>query len=257
MRGDGLFSVGADRLLQEIRGYSKDGTALFPRNLDTGGARRQPDETVHHWFRRLVDDYADSRPKACAVEDNIAVFAALQWRHMTLTCASIQVIVARCDLDDFYLADPADPADARYLRDAQYLRLDLDYETLGDLFSHPLPHVHVGEGFSARFALDGGNSGNIVADFIEFIYRHHVPLKWRRWAEREWNRHFAALAGDEDDNPLPRILEAFDSNQFDILKQMSRELAEIRTVLRHRKDSFFALRMDGSDRELIEYPSAR
>ena len=248
MQGSVLFSVGADRLLQDIRAYSADGIACFPRDLDKYGSERQADEAIRHWFVRLVNDYSYGNPKACAVEDNIAVFAAVQWRDRMLTYANIQVIVADCDLDDFYLGVSAE---------AQYLRLDLDYETLGDPFSHPLPHIHVGGGCSARFALEGGNAANIVVDFLEFVYRHYAPGQWRKWVEHEWNRHFAAVATDEDENPFPPVMEAFDSSQFNILRDMPRQLAEIKTVLRQCKDRFFTLQSNSFDRELLEYPSAR
>lgn len=144
----------------------------------------------------------------------------MQWTKHTLKYANIQVLVAGCDLDDFYLGQQAD---------VQYLRLDLDEQTLGDPFSHPLPHIHVGDGCSARFSLEGGSCANVVADFIELVYRHYAPLQWRRWVEREWNKHFDSISVySEDENPLNRIFEAFDSNQFEVLRDMEASLTELK-----------------------------
>ncbi|MGA2032582.1 MAG: hypothetical protein ABSG68_10015 [Thermoguttaceae bacterium] len=244
------FSIGADKLFRDLRAYSVNGIACSPRTLDRTAVRRRSNEVIGEWFRRVIDDYAAGSPKSCAVEDNIAVFAVIQWRERLLTYANIQVLVADCDLDDYYLGQPAV---------VEYLRLDLDKETLGKPFSHPVPHLHVGEGCSARFSLDGGNSANIVADFVEFVYRHYAPLQWRRWVEREWNEHFADVspADADDENPLARIFDAFDTNQFDILRTMADTVAELKGVLRQRKDQAFRLHVSRSDRELLEYPAAR
>jgi hypothetical protein len=111
-------------------------------------------------------------------------------------------------------------------------------------------------GLSPRFALDGGNSGNIIVDYLEFIYRHYVPVKWRSWAEREWHNHFPPGSDDEDD-PFPAIMAAFASSQFEILRNYSRELELLKQMLRRRKDELLALQMEGSDRLILEYPAAR
>ena len=34
-----------------------------------------------------------------------------------------------------------------------------------------------------RFALDGGTSGNVVLDYLEFIYRNYMPEQWLAWGE--------------------------------------------------------------------------
>jgi hypothetical protein len=249
MAANVAFSLGVDRLFRDLRAYSTTGTACFPRALEGNGVRRQPHETLHAWFVRVIDSFSPSSTKSCAVEDNIAVFAVVEWTRHTLKYANIQVLVATCDLDDFYFGQQAD---------AQYLRLDLDEQTLGDPFSHPLPHIHAGDGCSARFALDGGSSVNVVADFIDFVYRHYAPQQWRRWVEREWNRHFENLSVDgEDENPINRIFEAFDSNQFDVLRDMEASLTGLKVVLRQRKDQIYRLHMERSSRELLGYPVSR
>jgi hypothetical protein len=241
------FSAGTDRLLEAIRPYSKDGSTAFPVAIKAETPKRRPDEDVRDWFVRLVDACAEGDPRACAIEENIGVFARLHWGgKSTLTYANIQVIVAECDLESLYLGETAR---------TQYLRLDFDEETLGTPFSHPLPHLHV-SGSTTRFALDGGNSENVVVDFLEFIYRHHVPRSWRRWAERTWNEHFAKTAREESENPFPRVMEAFDSNQCSELRDMARDVQVIKNVLRGHKDKLFGLKVSGPDRELLEYPSA-
>ena len=82
----------------------------------------------------MVDQYCQGDPNLVALEDNIAVFVRTEWRGRTqLSYANIQSVIATCDLDGYYLGENAT---------AIYLRLDFDYKTLGDPFSHPLAHIH-------------------------------------------------------------------------------------------------------------------
>jgi len=197
----------------------------------------------------MVDQFCGGDPKRTAIEDNIAVFVELSWRDRTrLIYANVQTVVAACDLDDYYLGLNGD---------AQYLRLDFNYETLGDPFSHPLAHVHVEGELVPRFALEGGIAGNILVDYFEFLYRNFVPGKWIKWAEREWGREFAATARADDVNHFSTIVEAFATGQFQILRDHAALLTRIKRTLRRRKDEAFSLHMEGADREILEYPLAR
>jgi hypothetical protein len=148
-----LFSEGVDRLLTAIRPYGGVDRVAFPQNLTETAARRSPGETLHAWFVRLVNEACHGEPKEVALEDNIAVFVRLIWKNKKqLLYANIQTLVVMRDLDDYYLEEGSD---------ATYLRLDFDYNTLGEPFSHPLAHIHVEGDLSPRFALDGGTCGNI------------------------------------------------------------------------------------------------
>jgi len=243
-----LFSVGVDTLLQAVRPYGRDASA-FPPAFDETEARRNPGERLHEWFVRVVNRFCGGDPKRTALEDNIAVFVKLSWKDKKrLIYANIQTVVVACDLDDYYLGANAE---------AQYLRLDFDYKTLGDPFSHPLAHVHTEGDLSPRFALEGGIAGNIVVDYLEFLYRNFVPAKWIRWAEREWEREFMATAKAGDVNHFPTIVDAFATSQFQILRDHAALLGRIKRAIRKRKDASFNLHMEGADREILEYPLAR
>ena len=141
------FSEGVDDLLEAVRPYGRQGARVFPPKLDETQARRGPGENLHQWFVRIVDQFCDSEPKRTAVEDQLAVFLKLGWNDQRrLVYANIQTIVTASDLDDYY-------CDVNV--HAQYLRLDLDYKTLGDPFSHPLAHIHVEGDLSPRFRSRG------------------------------------------------------------------------------------------------------
>ncbi len=124
-----LFSVGVDSLLQAIRPYGR-ATSAFPPTLDESESRRSPGESLHQWFGRVVDQFCDGEPKRTAIEDHVAVFVKLSWQgpnRRQLVYANIQTVVTASDLDsdldDYYLDSNVQ---------AQYLRLDFDYTTLGD-----------------------------------------------------------------------------------------------------------------------------
>ncbi len=242
------FSESVDRLLQAIRPYGQ-ARVCFPRSLNGADCRRDEGESLQQWFVRMVDQYCQGDPNLVALEDNIAVFVRTEWRGRTqLRYANIQSVIATCDLDGYYLGENAT---------AIYLRLDFDYKTLGDPFSHPLAHIHVDGDLSPRFALDGGACGNIVVDYLEFLYRNYVPLKWLRWVRREWSKQFAEIPAQDAVDPLPAIVAAFASSQFEILRDYSTQIDRIKRMLRRKKDELFNLHMVGEDRIILEYPLAR
>jgi hypothetical protein len=247
MAKSNLFSVGVDTLLEAVRPYGRATTA-FPPTLDEANARKHPGESLHNWFIRIVDEQCSGDPKRTALEDNIAVFVKLAWQgKKRLTYANVQTLVASCDLEEYYLDSG----------EANYFRLDFDYTTLGDPFSHPLAHIHIEGDLSPRFALEGGISGNIVVDYLEFLYRNYVPGRWITWAEREWQKEFVQTSKPDEPNPFATILEAFATSQFHILREHATVLSRIKRLLRKRKDELFAYHMEGADREILEYPSAR
>lgn len=242
------FSAGVDNVLLRVRPHGQPTTA-FPYGLHATDTRRANAETLHQWFDRLVDKYSAGDPRLVAVEENIAIFANFAWRKDRLVYASMPtLIVIDATLEDFYL-DPDRPA--------VYLRLDLNYDTLGDPFSHPLAHVHVADESHPRFALDGGTSDNVIVDYLEFLYRNYVSDKWLGWARRQWLATGHAASADPEDDPFERIVQAFTDAQFGVLEAQAPVIGQIKKTLREAKDSLFAAHMNGADREILEYPSAR
>jgi len=242
------FSVGVDRLLQAIHPHGRPETS-FPLAMGDEDSRRRSGERLNPWFVRMVDQFCAGEPRLAALEDNLAIFGRFQWEGGNrLLYANVQAIYTIGDLDVYYLGAPTE---------AIYLRLDFDYRTLGGLFSHPLAHVHVEGDLSPRFALEGGDNGNIIMDFLEFLYRTYAHDKWLAWVKREWSRHIASTRAGGTADPLPIILQAFESSRFRDLRSYATDLERIKRVLRRRKDELFKPRVDSSDRVLLEYPLAR
>ncbi|MGC8539932.1 MAG: hypothetical protein ACP5QA_04800, partial [Phycisphaerae bacterium] len=196
------FSTGVDKLLDNIRPYGRSETH-FPAKLNKTDPRQMTGENCHAWFVRLVDQCCDRNPAIAGIEENIAILATLIWKEGRLVYASVQALVTEQTLEDYYLDGAGH---------ATYLRMDLSYETLGNPFSHPLPHIHVGGDGSTRFSLAGGSSGNVIMDFLEFIYRNHVPDKWHRWTRDQWlSKH----GGDDQDGAkFDRIVNVSRDGQF-------------------------------------------
>jgi len=248
MAESNLFSESVDDLLLTIRPHGSP-SSTFPPGLNQTVAWRNPDVSLHAWFTNIVDQCCEGDPAQSALEDNIALFVNLKWKDRTrLVYANVQTLVVDGQLDDYYVNGSLQ---------AQYLRLDLDYTTLGNPFSHPLVHLHSDGDLSPRFALEGGPSGNILVDYLEFLYRHYVPTKWLAWANRVWSREFQSSAKDDEVNPFPAIVQAFWDGQFEILRDHAQVLERIKTSLCRRKDEAFLLHMDGSDRTILEYPLSR
>ncbi|MCL4205670.1 MAG: hypothetical protein KJ000_24575 [Pirellulaceae bacterium] len=248
MRPIQSFSTSVDKFLATIRSYGR-ATSCFPQNLNEQQSRRRAGESLHDWFVRLVDQFCEGEPKRYALERNLAIFALMGWQKgRILSFANIQTIVTTCELDAYYVEAQGE---------AIYLRLDLDYETLGDPFSHPLAHIHVEDDQSPRFALDGGDSGNVILDYLEFLYRNYHSEKWLEWVKRVWAEEFKKSDGKGTTDPLPRIIDAIKSSQFHVLRDMATDVARIKNALRKKKDNLFAPHVNGTDRLLLEYPLAR
>jgi hypothetical protein len=240
------FSESIDNALDYLRPHGRKHTS-YPAIPDTAELRQGANESLREWLIRLVRSFCDNDPSRCAIEDNIGVFVSLHWQRAVLSGANIHAFVMNCLLEDFFNNN-----DNRW--DIFYLRLDLDRQSLGQPFSHPLPHIHVAGNLSPRLSLSGGISGNIVMDFFEFLYRQYAPGKWNDWVRREWNNHFDFIHSPEEENPLDRIFQAFADNELSYLRQNGDQLTRLRLMLQKRKDELFGFFMDTSDRALLAYP---
>jgi hypothetical protein len=236
------------------------GTSSFPSTItreNRGSLRCSQSEELADWFRRCVDEFCGGDLRGCEIEENLAIFAYLEWREPgTLSYASINLVCAECSLEDFYLTEDGS---AR----AQYLRLDLDYGTLGPIFNYALPHVHaVCHEPGARFELDEIGSSNIVIDFLEFAHRNLQHDKWLRWARTVWQPYFTDRRSEFGD-AMQTVIDSFTGNDINVLRRFSTEIREMRKLILERKQEavdvsrrafpVFDLAMDKSDRELLAF----
>jgi hypothetical protein len=256
-----FLSESVERLLYALSAAGRpQGTSGFPPAItrqNRGLLRCGQREDLTDWFRRCVKDLCHGEPDCCQLEANMAVFAYLEWNEPnTLSYANINILCAECGLDEYYVVEDGQQR-------AQYLRLDLDYETLGPIFAHPLPHVHaVCHEPAARFEIDELGSSNIVIDFFEFAYRHLQPDRWINWARTVWRPYFQERATEFGDT-METVLAAFRANDIELLRRFGDDIREMRRMLRARKEELvdpsrprtrrFDLTMRKTDRDLLAF----
>ncbi len=235
------FSLGSDNVLEAVKPYGCPKSA-FPRNLDVDDAKWRRSETLHQWFKRLVDKLCKRRPEVLALEDNIAILAMLSWDNQRIIYASVPILVVPgCTLTEYY--------NGKAKSDGIYLRLDVSYNPLGEVFSHPLAHIHIGNGNTPRFALPGGANGNVLMDFLEFVYLNFAYEKWQDWATQKWTTRYPLRA-----NEFHQIAQNFTDSDLHALQSKANIISEIKDTLRKAKDERFDFHAELADIKLMKYP---
>lgn len=269
MNEPGSFSYGVDALLQRLSPQSRGETAGERGFPETVKGRRAElrfqgrGESVHQWFRRCADTFMlePGRQKIdwdrWALEPNLAAFATVAWNGGELAYATINVLRTNGSLQDYYDSTAEDRA-SEILRDdlqAQYLRLDLDYGTLGPIGTHPLPHIHFSPDDPPRITMHAGQSTNVVVDFLDFIYRHHYHEKWLGWARRAWRfRGSDQRNGPAERDPFEEIVAAYQRSKIDRLRDLRADVEQLAAVLTRAKDDLYSLRLNAVDRRLACFP---
>ncbi len=180
------FSSALDNVLQALNpGQRPDGEAYFPSQCRGVNLRVNTGEPPAQWFKRLVDGPLKGDIQACTLEPNLALFLQFGWergpRFKYINCQALAV--QRGTLEDVYSGDPN--AQERYLR----LEYDADPLMLGELFSHPVVHIHGQPEEAPRFALESsGESNPVLLDFMDFLYRNFCHGTWSKWASAVWRR---------------------------------------------------------------------
>jgi hypothetical protein len=123
------------------------------------------------------------------------------------------------------------------------------YDPLGEMFSHPLAHVHIGNGDTPRFALQGDGDGNVLMDFLEFVYRNFAYDKWRLWAGRKWSKTYPTRVAEFD-----QIARYFAVSDFMGLRQDAKIITDIKKVLRRARQDSFDCKAQPTDLALMQYP---
>ena len=235
------FSLGSDNVLEAVEPYGRPKSA-FPWDLDVDDAKWRRSETLHQWFKRLVDKHCKRHPEVLALEDNIAILALLNWDKQRIIYASVPIlIVSGCTLAEYY----ADGAASEEI----YLRLDLSSDPLGEMLSHPLAHIHFGNRDAPRFALAGGANGNVLMDFLEFVYLNFAYKKWQNWARQKWITKYPQRA-----NEFHQIAQNFTDSDLNALQSKANIISEIKDTLRKAKDERFDFHAELADIKLMKYP---
>ncbi len=254
--GPTSFAHGVDAFLTRLSPHGQpEGERVFPEGVDRAIVRFQGSETIKGWFDRCVREFMPDGLEV--LEDNLAAFAIVSWKPTNeLGFVTINVLKTECSLQDYLDLTEEDLKKEEWERFNQprYMRLDLDYGTLGPIGTHPLPHVHFSPQDPPRSALEKSHSTNVVVDFMEFIYRHFFQQAWLSWAERTWNRHYNDKKRNPERNPFRAIVSAFAENQIGVLQRLTKDIAQLVAVLTEEKSRLYDLRMNAADRQLMTFP---
>lgn len=238
------FSPGSANLLQALRFYKTTSRVVFPQGYVRVGA--DSTKTTHDWFLECINqiktaqnltDEADAIA-ACQIEENMGIFGIVGGSQDRLMYANLQaVIVHDGDLTSFYLGAA---------KSAQYLRLDYDLEALGPLFKEAAPHVHIRPDGEPRFACCVHQ--NIVAEFVDFIYRNYFHDVWVKWARRVWEKQASSSA---DNEVFDRIVNAFNRADIEALVAEKSTLDRMKSCWQRAVDSMYTTHAAVEHREAL------
>ena len=237
-------SLGANTLLEILHpGSRPDGRTVFPSAWDENSLRMGDVETIWDWFLRVVNHFGDVAP--FQIEENMACFVVVGWASQTINYINFQVVLSlEKTLEELY-------CDSSRADDLLYFRLDYDFSALGEVFSHPHPHLHFQARDAPRFCLGEIGTGNAILDYLDFLYRNFYHAKWQRWAESVVARF------DHDpkhDGEFSRVESAYKQSEHESLVQNhSAYLGKIKQALRVWKDKKYPLRIDTGTCEIIGY----
>ncbi len=259
--GPSSFSYSVDAFLARLKPHGQpEGERAFPDKVDRASVRFQGPETIKQWFDRCVKTFMPEGLEVWRLEENLAAFAIVSWKPTNeLEFVTINVLKTECSLQDYLelTEEDLEMEEWKTFSRPRYMRLDLDYGTLGPIGTHPLPHVHLSPDDSPRCTLDASRSTNVVVDFIEFVYRHFYPKAWLSWAERTWNRDYKDKHRDPERNPFRAIVSGFAENEIGVLHMLNKDIAELVAVLAEEKGRLYELRMNAADRQMMTFPDWR
>ncbi len=255
--GPSSFSYGVDAFLERLKPHGQpEGERAFLDKVDRALVRFQGPETIKQWFDRCVKTFMPAGIEQWPLEENLAAFAIVSWKPTNeLEFVTINVLKTECSLHDYLKLTEAELEEEwKAFSRPRYMRLDLDYGTLGPIGTHPLPHVHFSPDDSPRCTLDASHSTNIVVDFVEFVYRNLYPNAWLSWAERSWNSYYNDKDRDPERNPFRTIVSGFAENEIGILHRLNKDIAELVAVLAEEKSRLYELHMNAADRQMMTFP---
>jgi len=257
-----FMSHGVERVLHELQPWgSPEGTRFFPNALGQDPPRTESRKPWHRWLRECVDLLKSKANFACdrdalnafAVRPDLAVFAKARWENKTeLAAATVQALKCEGTLEDL-LRGP--------VPNAYYFRLDFDREKLGALFSHPFPHVHVIPEGLPRLPAPVGPSGNVIVDFLEWVFLQCHHGEWLEWAKEMWKQECLQKGMPEEREWFPAFCWAFRKDPpgglstYQYLRKHAEKLNEMKHVWREAKERDLSLRMAPEARALLDYPA--
>ncbi len=195
--------------------YGGETESYFPREIkqikqSSKIPKIKEEDNIIDWFYNIVNKLPEQDPTLFTVEPNIAI--VLEIKHSPIkshTGKNCEISQLNChalifkpqkdikDIQKLYnvyedlISSRNTEISMSDLTDMiQYIRLDYHPNELGDLFSHPLPHIHIDPKGGLRFPFPVSQTGHIIENFIEFLYLNYSYKDWINWAEWVWHETF-------------------------------------------------------------------
>lgn len=196
--------------------------AFIPSGFLPADLRISDGDTLHTWFRRIVQssDTAETIGRH-AINEQFAFFGHIDWRDRQIQhCCFQALITVGGTLEEFYHT-----GNTR----ANYYRLDMDLSRLGDLFTHPQPHIHSNAHDAPRFPFAWNENEYILISFLEFLFLNHFHNSWLQWAEVQSKTQIAEETFEE-------IVNCFLSGTIATrIDHMGQHLDRLKAALRRAK----------------------
>jgi hypothetical protein len=236
-----FISVGVKSLLLRLRCGSERQNHFPNKALGSWYApKRQPPAAL---LLSLLESFeSEDALRRDALTERILVLASVTWADPgVLRAFSLQgFVVEEFTLLDVYRQKSADTARVHYYR------CDHHPTMLGELFSHPTPHIHTYGDDSPRFAFPW--TGNPIASFLEFLYLNHDYNTWCEWAyEVCLDKH-----KDEVFDELARLSKLGDLAQL-MKKPHVDHLADLRRLLQSKRRGEMRCELEGDAGDALSY----
>jgi len=237
-------SEGVHRLLEVLNPHGRlSGRVFYPRQFKDISSRIQDSQPIHDWFIGTLEALSDVG--SCQVEEDMACFIELEWNQSNLTYVNFHVVISRPQSIGDYSCDPS------RTNVLVYFRMDYSRKILGQFFTHPLPHIHIHTHDAPRFHLESMTTGNLVVDFLDFIYRNYYFPQWKDWAKRVCRKRVKLSDGEDR---FDRIVEAYKDGKFvELSTDHSEYIRLAKEALREWKDAQFSLRVEQEACSLLSY----
>lgn len=220
-------SPGAQSVIARMtpdKGAPTGSRRIAPTNTLAVDLRISESESVQQWFRRVIgNDDIEQRIEQCAVADDCAFFGEISWANDAIHYCRFQVLITvGMTLSQFY---------SQASESLFYYRLETDLSALGQLFSHPQPHLHTLPKDAPRFPFIARNNEFILISFLEFIFLNHFYNSWLKWAENKGTTRISREAFED-------IVFSFEGSKTrHIVQDLGSEIAELKSALREAKEA--------------------
>lgn len=240
-----MFTPGLEQLIHTIGGARRTGHVAFPPRLVTGGAWRKADEPAHTWLQRCVEELGGVAD--VALEENLAIFMSVHLRDTKIVYANVQALWAEVPIARFVQGTGTEAH--------RYLRLDHDFAALGPLLKEPMPHVHVEAEGEPRFPVPAPAS-DIVAWFLDFVYRNFFYDHWIVWAELAWD-DWCRERGRP--NRWVRLVNAFKQSAVRLIEadsDLRDDVVQLKRCLVAQRKRLFPFEVDSAQAEMFGHHAA-